>query len=67
MARGWDFRPAGKNRPNRIESTICHTVRREGRSLWVAELDAIDGTPLLDILPVMPEFLSVEEARPQAY
>jgi tRNA (adenine37-N6)-methyltransferase len=46
-----------KNRPNRIGSTIARIVRRSGRSLWVAELDAIDGTPILDIKPVMREFL----------
>jgi tRNA (Thr-GGU) A37 N-methylase len=32
-------------------------VRVDGRSLHVAELDAIDGTPVLDIKPVMVEFL----------
>jgi tRNA (Thr-GGU) A37 N-methylase len=32
-------------------------VRREGRVLRVAELDAVDGTPVLDIKPVMQEFL----------
>ena len=51
------FAQRGKNRPNRIGSTICRIVRREGRSLYVAELDAIDGTPVLDIKTVMAEFL----------
>ena len=32
-------------------------LRREARSLCVAELDTIDGTPVLDIEPVMREFL----------
>jgi tRNA (Thr-GGU) A37 N-methylase len=32
-------------------------VRREGTALVVAELDAIHGTPVLDIKPVMAEFL----------
>ena len=31
-------------------------MRREGRRLDVAELDAIDGTPVLDIKPYMAEF-----------
>src|SRR5262245_5655788 len=43
----------GKNRPNRIGSTIVRIVRREGATLVVAELDAVDGTPVLDIKPVM--------------
>jgi tRNA-Thr(GGU) m(6)t(6)A37 methyltransferase TsaA len=51
------FAQRGKNRPNRIGSTICNIVRCEGRRLFVAELDAIDGTPVIDIKPVMSEFL----------
>lgn len=51
------FAQRGKNRPNRIGSTICRVLRVDGRSLFVAELDAIDGTPVLDIKPVMAEFL----------
>jgi tRNA (adenine37-N6)-methyltransferase len=31
--------------------------------LRVAELDAVDGTPVLDIKPVMREFLPREEVR----
>ena len=56
-----------KNRPNRIGSTICRVVRREGRTLWVRELDAIEGTPVLDIKPVMREFLPREEVRQAAW
>jgi tRNA (adenine37-N6)-methyltransferase len=52
------FAQRGKNRPNRIGSTICRVIRAEGARLFVAELDAIDGTPVLDIKPVMVEFLS---------
>jgi tRNA (adenine37-N6)-methyltransferase len=51
------FAQRGKNRPNRIGSTICRLIRVEGSRLVVAELDAIDGTPVLDIKPVMTEFL----------
>jgi tRNA (adenine37-N6)-methyltransferase len=51
------FAQRGKNRPNRIGSTICRVVRVEGTRLIVNELDAIDGTPVLDIKPVMAEFL----------
>lgn len=51
------FAQRGKNRPNRIGSTICRIVRRDGRRLFVTELDAIDGTPVIDIKPVMAEFL----------
>ena len=51
------FAQRGKGRPNRIGSTTCRVLRREGRKLFVAELDAIDATPVLDIKPVMKEFL----------
>ena len=50
----------GKARPNRIGSTISRVVRRDGRRLHLAELDAIDGTPVLDLKPVMAEFLPRE-------
>lgn len=46
-----------KNRPNLIGATICEIVKREGRSLWVRLLDAIDGTPVIDIKPVWQGFL----------
>ncbi|WP_081961692.1 SAM-dependent methyltransferase [Aquabacterium sp. NJ1] len=55
------FAQRGKNRPNRIGSTICRVVRVQGRTLTVAELDAIDGTPVVDIKPVMREFLPRQE------
>jgi tRNA-Thr(GGU) m(6)t(6)A37 methyltransferase TsaA len=51
------FAQRGKNRPNRIGSTICRVLRVEGAKLFVCELDAINGTPVLDIKPVMLEFL----------
>jgi len=57
------FAQRGKNRPNRIGSTICRVIRVEGRKLFVADLDAIDGTPVLDIKPVMVEFLPREAVR----
>ena len=57
------FAQRGRNRPNRIGSTICRVVRLSGTELYVAELDAIDGTPVLDLKPVMGEFLPREEIR----
>lgn len=54
------FAQRGKNRPNRIGSTICKLVSVDARSLRVMALDAIDGTPVLDIKPVLREFLPRE-------
>jgi tRNA-Thr(GGU) m(6)t(6)A37 methyltransferase TsaA len=57
------FAQRGKNRPNRLGSTIVRVLGCEGRVLRVAELDAIDGTPVLDIKPVLREFLPREPVR----
>jgi hypothetical protein len=38
-------------------------VKVKGTKLFVAELVAIDGTPTLDIKPVMKEFLPRDEVR----
>ena len=57
------FAQRGKNRPNRMGTTVCRVLRREGRRLVVAELDAIDGTPVIDLKPVMREFLPRGEVR----
>jgi len=51
------FAQRGKNRPNRLGSTICRVASIDGRTLTVDELDAIDGTPVVDLKPVMSEFL----------
>ncbi len=50
------FAQRGKSRPNRIGVTICEIVAVNGRVLEVQGLDAIDGTPVLDIKPVMSGF-----------
>ncbi|MFI5133134.1 MAG: tRNA (N6-threonylcarbamoyladenosine(37)-N6)-methyltransferase TrmO [Chitinophagales bacterium] len=51
------FAQRKKDRPNGIGLTITELVKREGNKIWVKYLDAIDGTPILDIKPVMKEFL----------
>lgn len=50
------FAQRGKNRPNRIGVTVCEVVAVRGLVLEVKGLDAIDGTPVLDIKPVMSGF-----------
>ena len=57
------FAQRGKNRPNRIGTTICRLLSVEGLSLEVSGLDAIDGTPVLDIKPYMREFAARGEIR----
>ena len=52
-----------KNRPNRIGVTICKLLSVDKNMLRVQGLDAIDGTPVLDIKPVMRGFLPRGEIR----
>ena len=51
------FAQRGKGRPNRIGVTVCEIVSVEGLNVRVRGLDAIDGTPVLDLKPVMKGFL----------
>jgi tRNA (Thr-GGU) A37 N-methylase len=57
------FAQRGKDRPNRLGTTIVRIAGREPRALTVIGLDAIQGTPVLDIKPVMAEFLPRGEIR----
>jgi tRNA (adenine37-N6)-methyltransferase len=51
------FAQRGKDRPNRLGVTVCRILSVDGLFLRVRGLDAIDGTPVLDIKPVMTGFL----------
>ena len=61
------FAQRGSARPNRLGATIVEIVQRAGRVLTVRGLDAIDGTPVLDIKPVMVEFLPRTPVRQPAW
>lgn len=50
------FAQRAKGRPNRIGVTTCEVVAVEDRTVTVRGLDAIDGTPVLDLKPYMVEF-----------
>jgi len=50
------FAQRGKNRPNRLGVTVARMVGVDGLTVHVAGLDAIDGTPVLDIKPYLAEF-----------
>ena len=45
-----------KSRPNRIGVTLCELVSVDGLALRVRGLDAIDGTPVLDVKPYFSAF-----------
>src|ERR1700754_662169 len=50
------FAQRTKDRPSRIGLSTVELIEHKGRSIWVKMLDAIDGTPVLDIKPVFTEF-----------
>ncbi|MHB9854594.1 SAM-dependent methyltransferase [Streptomyces krungchingensis] len=55
------FAQRGKNRPNRIGVSRCRLVKTDGLDLHVVGLDAVDGTPVLDIKPYLRQFGPREE------
>jgi tRNA (adenine37-N6)-methyltransferase len=57
------FARRAPSRPNPIGITAVPLLQRDKNVLRVRGVDAIDGTPLLDIKPYMPAFDSVERAR----
>lgn len=61
------FAQRGKARPNRLGVTIVEVEKRDGRSLHVRGLDAVDGTPVIDIKPVIAEFLPRTPVRQPAW
>lgn len=61
------FAQRGKDRPNRLGSTVVEILGRDGRALQVRGLDAVDGTPVLDLKPVMAEFLPRGALRQPAW
>lgn len=52
-----------KYRPNKLGLTTVKLLKRENRVLYVQGLDAVKGTPILDIKPVLKEYLPREEVR----
>ena len=51
------FAQRGKDRPNHIGATICKIVAVHGFTVKVRGLDAFNGTPVLDLKPVVREFV----------
>ncbi len=57
----WDPNPHGlfatrtPNRPNPLGYSVVELLERKGNVLKVTGLDAIDGTPVIDIKPYIPQ------------
>jgi tRNA (adenine37-N6)-methyltransferase len=49
------FAQRAKDRPNRIGVSVCRLRGVEGLEVHVAGLDAVEGSPVLDLKPVMAE------------
>lgn len=56
------FATRSPHRPNPIGLSLVELVRIEGDTLWLAGVDVMDGTPVLDIKPYLPDV----EAKPHA-
>src|SRR4051812_49991659 len=57
------FAQRTKRRPNRIGVGICQLLGVDGLAIAVRGLDAIDGTPVIDLKPYMSEFAPRQPVR----
>lgn len=57
------FAQRAKHRPNPVGVTAVRLLGLEANVLKVQGLDAIDGTPVLDIKPYFPQYDDVPDAR----
>lgn len=55
------------NRPNHLGVSVCGLAAVDGLTLTVHGLDAVDGTPVLDVKPYLPEFAPRGEVRRPAW
>jgi tRNA-Thr(GGU) m(6)t(6)A37 methyltransferase TsaA len=65
----WDRKPHGvfstcsPYRPNPIGVSVVTLDRVEGTTLHIRNLDMLDGTPVLDVKPYVPDLFPREEVR----
>jgi tRNA-Thr(GGU) m(6)t(6)A37 methyltransferase TsaA len=57
------FAMRAPKRPNQIGLSVVRLLERKGRKLHLSEVDTLDGTPVLDIKPLIPEFDFRENVR----
>ena len=51
------------SRPNSIGLSVIRLEKIEGNILYIKDVDIVDGTPLLDIKPYVPQFDSRDNVR----
>ena len=61
------FAQPARSRPNRIGVTTCELLAVDGLTLRVRGLDAIDGTPVIDIKPYITGFAPRGAVREPAW
>lgn len=59
------FSQRGKDRPNKIGMTSVEIISVTDDTLVVKGLDAVDGTPVLDIKPYYPAYDKKEATVPE--
>ena len=57
------FATRAPRRPNRIGISVVRLEKIEGTRLYISNVDILDGTPLLDIKPYVPDFDRGEDIR----
>ena len=57
------FAQRAKDRPNPLGITVVSLVAVDDTGLRVRGLDAIDGTPILDLKPYFPDFDAASHAK----
>ncbi|HEY4378647.1 MAG TPA: tRNA (N6-threonylcarbamoyladenosine(37)-N6)-methyltransferase TrmO [Acidimicrobiales bacterium] len=61
------FAQRAKDRPNHVGLCTCEILAVEGSTVRVRGLDAIDGTPVIDLKPYMAEFAPRGTVRQPAW
>ena len=59
------FAQRARHRPNRIGVTACEIVEVTENSVKVRALDAIDGTPVIDVKPYVPVYDRKDASIPE--
>ncbi|KPL02580.1 MAG: tRNA-Thr(GGU) m(6)t(6)A37 methyltransferase TsaA [candidate division Zixibacteria bacterium SM23_73_2] len=57
------FATRAPSRPNPVGISVVRLLKREKEKLFIQNIDIVDGTPLLDIKPYVPEFDKPEKIK----
>ncbi|MFB0546037.1 MAG: SAM-dependent methyltransferase, partial [Anaerolineae bacterium] len=57
------FATRAPRRPNPIGISVVRLEKIEGTTLHISNIDIVDGTPLLDIKPYVPDFDREEDVQ----